>query len=597
MVLEKYKVPLLDLFVPSSPEHPVSFGPGMFADRLSPFLRAGHTRYGKYVYSGDEMEDDCLVHSFDGPMGRFSLRLSIGNAPPEATFSTRHLYGEVIEDDRSADERSKVPIEDYLGFLFCLADSPSDRFKMPSRSRSVVADSTQEWGADLDIQFFLEEPGHDFLGIFNAVFGLRWPVAALFHSERECGNMGVYNSIPLLGMSPSRMETRPGSRLAEHLYFTDITDAETVMGGEDRLRDRLEEVMKNDDSILLMVGETCLPRVVGDDVESCVDDTRRSFGENIVYMDVSRMDHEAPFHSIQRTWSEVLSAVAETEPEKDTRSINLIGYGASTMRDVLELHRLLEGVGVRVNADLFPCLTLDDARGFNRAAVNVVNRWYYIERSFAAVESWSGLPNIRPGSPYGPDGTGDWLAEIASSVLHRDIAEIEVPDMSCGEKEQFERLHERAAGCGVAFVVPSTQTHSLVDETRSHGVPFPSFLSQMGFGITVIYFDPPEARNERARVPPGDFDTLLRDRYGQGAHLHVFEDRNALSGMLDDQGFDIVYSEFREDPRVRASGKVQVMVTDFEMGYKGCLRTMSRLVRRAGNPFRAIYSRFHSRES
>jgi hypothetical protein len=591
-VRERYHVPLLDLFVLDRPDEVFVFEPGLFRWRIAPFLIAGQTRHGPYRYAGEQFEDHALHYRFESASGSLVLRLEIGAGRPGAAVTTRHLSLTLAIDERTGEQR-QLPehrVEGYLGFLLALCDPPSARYAERARTEAIVAGSTQDWGADLELQFFAD-PGHDFLTNHYAVFGLSWPVAFVFHGERECSNMGTFTPVPMRSFVEHPMHIRPRRRLAERVYLSDLRELDTVLGGEERLRQALIEASRQPEIRTLVVQDTCLVRVIGDDVRRVIEELREVVPVPIVYLDATAMDDAAPFEPMVQFWRDLLCVTAAEHVAPDPTAVNLVGYGLSDDPHMRELERLLGQVGVRLNAALFPGLDHEPARRFRAAAVNLVNPWHYVRSSFEGVRAWADLPTLSPGLPFGREGTRRWLDAVRRAVAPGASAE-PLPDFSPSELERWRELERQAGELSVALVLVSTQAARLLESDRWLGAPLGALLGELGFRVRVLCFDPEAVRGRSERVEPAELGRALeRSGLADRLELVVFDDRRQLPDLLRASQNELVYSEIRDDPRVRDAAKEQFSLVDLELGLSGALRTAERLVRRARGAFRQRYAR------
>jgi nitrogenase iron protein NifH len=591
-VLDRYHVPLFDLLRLDEPEEEFRFDHGLFHWRLGEFLVPGQTRYGGYVYAGERFDGKSLFYRFESARGTVVFRLDMGADLPDAVGRMRHLSLHIAEDERSPEERDDPAhqVERYLGFLLSLCDPPSARYGLPERAEGIVVGSTQDWGSDLAVQFFAD-PGYDFLTNFYAVFGLRWPVALIFHGDRECSNMGTFSPAPMQSFVEHPMHIRPGPGLSEHVFITDLREADTIMGGEQRLKEALIDVARRPEIRTVVVHDTCLVRVVGDDIRRCIAEVQPEVSVPIVYLDATVMDEAAPFAPIAGFWQELVSAIAKPALKPRPHAVNLVGFGFSDAPHVHELRELLGRMGVELNGCLFPGLEWEDARAYLAASHQVVSPWRYVQESFAGVRRWAGLPATTPPLPFGQEGTRRWLEQVGAAV---GVKRQKPPPMDEVDRARLDGLRAEAGGLGVALVLASTQAGRLLDGDHRLGVDLVPLLGDLGFSIHVRCFDPPRLTGARERTDPAAIEAGMGELAGPDARLtfDTFTAEENLAEILRAPEIHLVYSEIRDDPRIRAAGKAQFSIPDLQMGYRGACRTAERLVRRARNLLQERYGSY-----
>ncbi|MDH5491780.1 MAG: AAA family ATPase [Myxococcales bacterium] len=591
-VRKRYRVPALELLRLDQPDEVFAFAPGLFHWRIGDLLVAGQTRYGPYLYAGEHFDGERLLYRFESAEGSIQLSLEMGEGGGADALRTQHLSLRVIEDERTPAERALLAhqVERYLGFLLSLSDPPSARFAYRHRTDAVVAGSTQDWGSDLSLQFFAD-PGFDFLANYYTAFGLRWPVAYVFHGERECSHTGDYTPGPFQSFVEHAMHIRPLRGMSSRVFHTDLREADTIMGGEDRLRETLIEVGNRPEIATVIVQDTCAVRVAGDDIRRCIDEVQPQVRAPLLYLDATAMDDAAPFASIRRFWRELLEAVPSADEPAPAAAasqaieaprVNLIGYGLSDDPCVEELSALLERIGVQRNASLFPGLDRDEASRFRQATANLVTPWQYAVEASSEVCEWSLLPTSFPPLPYGREGTRRWLDAIRASLGREEESPPGAVDMNEAQLVRWQSLQGRARGLGVAFALVSTQAARLLEATRILGVPVASMIGEMGFDLRVLYHDPERVQQVSARVDPASFEAALRALVGPEVRVQVeaFAEAEALPGLLASPGIDLVYSEIRDDPRIRAAGKAQLSLVDLRMGFEGALDSLERVLHR-----------------
>ena len=77
------------------------------------------------------------------------------------------------------------------------------------------------------------------------------------------------------------------------------------------------------------------------------------------------------------------------------------------------------------------------------------------------------------------------------------------------------------------------------------------------------------------------------ERRGLGATVPRDE---PLSDLLERTDASLVFTDFPPDARIWGAGKHSFHVRDFEMGFRGSLRSMARLVRRCEGRYFAAFS-------
>ncbi len=591
-IAAKFHVPLFDLFRLDSPTEVFTFESGLFAWRLGQFLVPGVTRSGPFVYAGEQFDGEALRYRFESARANLVLRLEMGAGRSGAAYSTRHLSLTVEEDERAPAETDDPDcrVEHYLAFLLALSDPPEARYAFRHRTEGVVVGSTQDWGADLRLQFFAD-PGFDFLANFNTAFGLGWRVGLLYHGERECSHMATYVPAPMQNIVPHPLHVTAPPGMSGRVFVSDLTEADSALGGEDRLLAALRAVAARPDIEALIVQDTCVVRVMGDDIRRCIREVEREVAKPIFYLDATAMDESAPLQPIIEFWRELISRTAAQKSR--ARGVNLVGYGRAGDPTLTELEALLAAFDVPVNAVLFPTLLREHALCFRDAAANVVSPFEYVRVAFSGIASWAEIPTFVPPAPYGERGTAAWLTSLLGSLGREPPGAEELAPRE-ETRARLAEIRTRAADLEAGVVVVSTQSKRLLEAERLLGVPLLPMLADLGLRIRVLFYDPPRVRELPERLSREEFMKAASALPGLPGKLAVepLEEPEDLPRRLAEEAPHLIYSEIRDDPRLRAAGKGQFSVNDLEAGFTGAVRTAERLIRRAAPPLTRRYQRF-----
>jgi|GEM_PF-6443668 len=590
-ILKTRWIPLFDLFVENSPEAPITFGTGLFRDRLSQYLVPAKTTYKGFVFGGEVFEEPAtILYSFESAWGsvKIGVILKPHQEPVSCFLETEHLSLFVASDERLPEQRSERAAEGYLGFLLSRCDNPKVRFEIPKKKISVVADGAPEFGADLDCQFFAEEHGHDFFDLHYVGIGNRGPLCTLIHSERDCANYAMIEPVYFTHLFPSLFSFVPKAHDARHFYISDIGEKEILLGGIEKLERSLERIASCKPVSAILVGGTCHTRVLGEDIQGLVTEKQGSLNCKIIYHDIASQQSDDKFKSNRTVWQALFESVVERCVEKKGDRINLVGYGTRDTRMLNETVQDLSSLGVEVGCCFLPELDWEEGRYFLRSCANVVNPWEDVRRTFEGIEETCGLKTIVFPLPLGLNVWEEWFFKI-DSALRLDTKKEKVCELIAPYKKKLEALREETRRFTVAFVVISTQTHSVLDSKKSHGFLLPAFLGEAGFNVVIFYYDPPELHGNPKRIAPEMFlKTWMNLSSGGTVDVKVYHNKNALNTALQHSNVDLCYSEIRFDIRLFKHGIPCFSVEDLEYGLAGTLRTVERLIRKAKDPIRRL---------
>jgi len=401
-----------------------------------------------------------------------------------------------------------------------------------------------------------------------------------FPWENRIRNAGVPRSAVVTASDPDWSD-------ADSMVATDLNEQDVIMGNPDKLRNVLEYVtsLPNPKQKPLFVANTCVPTVIGEDVESVVREFREKASFPVLYLTVTPKSMNDVFVDLLVERRKQAEAEAG---EPDERAVNLIGFPDS--RAVRECLELLQMLGIRVNTMLLPDLDLDRIGRLPLAALNVFypnGSWSHL---YEQLKLESRIPAISPGAPYGTEGTRRWAAVIATELkLPIDFEEVWNRYFSTYEKEWLSQTG-RASHHRLGLVVRGEETHYLLDPAQTWGIPLLSMTVEAGFGLDVLL----AARDERVtRRVTEEVRGLLPAEYPH--NIDTFDSFDALREKLRACDCEAVLSNHCYDWRVTEAGKGRFTLQHFEMGVPGALRTLDRLARTCETPFYHKYRKYLAR--
>lgn len=214
---------------------------------------------------------------------------------------------------------------------------------------------------------------------------------------------------------------------------TNLTETEIVTGGEQKL---LETILYADRTFrpeLIFVLSTCAPNVIGDDVDSVVNEAREIVSAQVTAIHCpgfrSRMvssAYDSYYHSLLRNiqfepipWKDYVpfnpadptSAIAEANYKyQKEHTVNLMSLESVGAKDEAELSRLITALGLfpRVYAEYS---NADKLRWISEAALNVSMCQLHDDYILSYLEETYNIPSYT-GMPMGLKATRRWLTEI-----------------------------------------------------------------------------------------------------------------------------------------------------------------------------------------
>jgi len=420
------------------------------------------------------------------------------------------------------------------------------------------------------------------------------------HCEPECLLVNPHGVLPQVTLinhpwddrhrRPFGPALRPFDKASEEgldiegMVTTEVNEDDVILGNPNKLRDVLDHAVSTPDPLnrSIFFSNTCVPTVIGEDVESVVKQAEARSGLKIFYLTVTP-------RSMTNVFQDVLvdrRLKAESEagpPEPDT--VNLIGF--PTSRAVEELEQLLRGCGIRVNARFLPDLLPETVDRLPMAALNVLypNRTW--QHHYDQLTGETRTPHIMPGAPYGVEGTRRWVTAIGAA-LDKDVAEAfnsQVEPLLPEWNDLGERISEHRLG----FVVRDQETYFLTTPSTTWGVPLVDMLEECGFGLDVLVLvTDKKTAAENARA--------LRATFGKAENtILAFDSFEFLRHRLRESRAAAFLSYQFFDWRLTEAGKAGFSIQHLEMGTRGAMRSVERLDRLCRMPFYRRYAKYLSR--
>jgi hypothetical protein len=379
------------------------------------------------------------------------------------------------------------------------------------------------------------------------------------------------------------------SVVEDGMVTTDLDENDVVLGNPQRLRDVLDFALSRpgDGDKLLFVSNTCVPTVVGEDVESVVKRARDASGKPILYLTVTPRSMTGVFQGLLSDRRKRAEAAA---PPPEPGTVNLVGFPGT--RAVRELEELLGRAGVRVNVRVLPELDEQRIDRLPAAAVHVLlpNRtWQHL---YDQLLDGTRTRFVAPGAPYGVEATRAWIEQVVGALGRRVDVEACWQEHLAPWRERWCSLRERARDHRLGFVVRDQEAYYLTTPAATWGVPLLAVVEEMGFGIDVLVH---ASRAETARDAARAIRKMLRDPSRHS--IRAFDSFAFLRRRLEDSPSEAFLSYQFFDWRLSEAGKGAFSIQHFEMGAAGAVRTLERLLRVCGTPFYRRYARYLGRSA
>ncbi len=358
--------------------------------------------------------------------------------------------------------------------------------------------------------------------------------------------------------------------------FTDLGDLDVIEGGQDKLEAMVRsEVARVGDRGPVFVNSTCVPVIIGDDVEMVLAGSLGACAQGLFHVSARNVDTvEVLVRFLDQARDRVMAA---GRVGARPGSVALVGFPMSS--GLGALIDLLEAIGVPVAGAILPDTSEERMARVLEAEVLVCNPGVHRNRMADRVFGDVPLRRIAPSPPWGIAATARWVLAVAQSVGRENAARPIVATMQRAIEDRMAGLGTPAGTLG--FVIAPGQEDRLLSPDSATGLPVVPTVLDLGFGVCIAVWAGDGAAFRDTR------DRLTSALDGPDVALVGFEDAEGLDAAL--AGADAVFSEYFYDDRLTRRGLAQFAAQDFRMGFAGATWSRDRLARVTALPFYRRY--------
>ena len=267
-----------------------------------------------------------------------------------------------------------------------------------------------------------------------------------------------------------------GSRLYRTGFTTDINETDVVFGGEKRLYKSIREIVDKYDPPAVFVYQTCVPAMIGDDIEAVCKAASEKFGKPVVpvnapgFVGVKNLGNKLAGEAL------LDHVIGTREPDYTTPyDINIIGE-YNLAGELWQVKPLLDELGIRVLACISGDAKYHEVAQSHRARAAMMVCSKAMINVSRKMEERYGIPFFE-GSFYGIGDMSDSLREIARLLIERG-ADAELSDRTealiAREEARawaaLEPYRERLAGKRVLLITGGVKSWSVVAALQEVGL-------------------------------------------------------------------------------------------------------------------------------
>lgn len=209
-----------------------------------------------------------------------------------------------------------------------------------------------------------------------------------------------------------------GSRLYRTGFTTDLNEMDVVYGGEKRLFKSIREIIDKYDPPAVFVYQTCVPAMIGDDIEAVCKAASQKFGKPVIpvnspgFVGVKNLGNKLAGEAL------LDYVIGTAEPEYTTPyDINIIGE-YNLAGELWQVKPLFDELGIRILACISGDAKYRKVASSHRARATMMVCSKAMINVARKMEERYGIPFFE-GSFYGISDMSDALRQIASLLVSR----------------------------------------------------------------------------------------------------------------------------------------------------------------------------------
>lgn len=266
------------------------------------------------------------------------------------------------------------------------------------------------------------------------------------------------------------------SQLYRTGFTTDINETDVVFGGEKRLFKSIKEIIEKYDPPAVFVYQTCVPAMIGDDINAVCKAAKEKFGKPVI--PINSPGFVGPKNLGNKLAGEAIldHVIGTEEPEYTTPyDINIIGE-YNLAGELWQVKPMLDELGIRILACISGDAKYHEVASSHRARAAMMVCSKAMINVARKMEERYGIPFFE-GSFYGIGDMSDSLREIARLLVERGA-----PDELTGRTEaviareearawaQLEPYKARLAGKRVLLITGGVKSWSVVAALQEVGL-------------------------------------------------------------------------------------------------------------------------------
>lgn len=213
---------------------------------------------------------------------------------------------------------------------------------------------------------------------------------------------------------------------------TNLDENDVISGGIGKLRAAILYAENEYRPDVIIVGNSCVPGIIGDDIDSLIDELDAQLSARVVPVHCEGFKskfvatgYDSAYHGVLKKLVEPIKkhdkinpgdfaaiTTATSERYINNKTVNLLNVGSTSYGDEVELSRLLQALGLHVKV-LPLYASVDEISHMGEAALNVSICATHDDYLIGHLKERFGTEYVIDTLPIGIKNTNQWLREIA----------------------------------------------------------------------------------------------------------------------------------------------------------------------------------------
>ena len=261
---------------------------------------------------------------------------------------------------------------------------------------------------------------------------------------------------------------------------TNLTDADAIHGGEEKLKKAIFDADKKYSPKAVFIYSSCVSGIIGEDVDAIIGQVQDKVSATVIPVYCDGFKSKVWASGYDGSFQGALNYLIKEPKEKQENLVNVINPITFGRVDEVEVERLLNKIGLEAN--FIPNFTTTGAIGRASEAALTSSLCTTFSEYFAkTLKERYDVPYTEKLMPVGLDNTDEWLREIAGFLKKESEVEAVIKSERERIQPKVDEIKEKLNG-----------KRAFVSAGQSRAMGIPNLLADLGIdlvGLTAYHYD------------------------------------------------------------------------------------------------------------